>query len=112
MEEGNQDCPLCAAQRNTRPTWLSMDLDILTLLSKQANPQRKVWPVGSAGVEHRDWERQEVRKISFPSKDSQASVNILLPPPPPSCYPASGCPSRGDPEAFRGFIVLEAFFSS
>lgn len=83
MGEGNQDCPLCAAQRNTRPTWLSMDLDILTLLSKQANPQRKVWPVGSAGVEHRDWERQEVRKISFPSKDSQASVNILLPPHPP-----------------------------
>lgn len=85
MGEENQNCPLCVSPKSTRQTWLSMDLDILTLLSKQASPQRKAWLVADAGVEHRDWERQEVRKISFPPKDSQASANILLPPLLPSC---------------------------
>lgn len=44
MGEENQNCPLYASQKNTRPTWLSMDLDILTLHSKQADPQRKAQP--------------------------------------------------------------------
>lgn len=68
--------------KNTRPTWQSVDLDMPVLLSKKANSQRKAWPVGDAGVEHRDWERQEVREISFPPKDSQVSVDILSSPPP------------------------------
>lgn len=63
-------------------------LPFSVLLSKLANPQRKVWPVGDAGVEHRDWETQEVREISFPPKDSQAWVDILLPLL-PSCKPLS-----------------------
>lgn len=46
-----------------------------------SKPSEEGLATGGAGVEQRDWERQELRKISFPSKDSQASVNILLPPP-------------------------------